>query len=132
MALSNQAPAARTSLLYITGGSVMIVWTVVWLFYLLANPPESGKVFFAVFGFMATGGVLLLIGIRLGAIGRSAKQAESPPAVVQVAAPPTVATTDQNGAVPVNTVTMPAVASPGQHESPTMVVNAPPRVVTRQ
>jgi hypothetical protein len=127
MALSNQAPAARTSLFYITVGSVMIVWTVIWLIYLMANPPTSGKVYYAVFGFMATGGVLLLIGIRLGAIGRSAKQAESPP-VVMSPSPPAAQTAEQNPAAPVSVVTMPPVAATGQNTQPVILVNAPPKV----
>jgi hypothetical protein len=126
MALSNQAPAARTSLFYITGGSVMIVWTVIWLIYLMENPPSSGTVFYFLFGFMATGGVLLFIGLRLGAIGRSAKQAESPQ-VVMTNSPPTVQTTDPNQ-VPVNVVSTPQGVTNAQPQ-PVIMVNAPPKVV---
>jgi hypothetical protein len=85
MPMSTQAPATRMSLIYITSGAVILVWTVVWLIYLLNNPPSSNVTYYLVFGFMATGGVVLAIGLRLGKIGRAAKQAENPPVVQQPA-----------------------------------------------
>lgn len=133
MPLSNQAPAARTSLLYITGGSVLIVWTVIWLIYCFANPPTSGKIYYFIFGFLATGVVLLFIGLRLGAIGRSAKQAESAPQQpqqvlpsnsVQVQAPQPVVP-----GAPVSVVTVPPAAVP-QNGQPVVTTPAQPRVTT--
>lgn len=129
MPLSNQAPAARTSLLYITGGAVVIVWTVIWLIYCIANPPTSGKIYYAIFGFMATGAVLLFIGLRLGAIGRSAKQAESTPPPVMTNNPPQVQVPQPVPGVPVSVVTVPPVAVP-QNGQPVVTASVPPRVTT--
>ena len=135
MALSNQAPATRASLLYITGGSVLIIWTVVWMIYLLFNPPESGKIFYAVFGFMATGIVLLAIGVRLGSIGRAAKQAETPPPAAPTASQP-MPPTDQAAVVvqsPSDAPTAPVVTVPRAATVPTnaAVVDPPAPVQQR-
>lgn len=127
MPLSNQAPAARTSLFYITGGAVVIVWTVIWLIYCIANPPSSGKIYYAIFGFMATGVVLLFIGLRLGAIGRSAKQAESTLPPVVNTNPAQVQTSQPVQGVPVSVVSVPP-ATVSQNGQPVVTTPAPPQV----
>ena len=106
MPLSNQAPATRTSLIYLTVGSIMTVWTIIWLIYYMANPP-AGNMLYIIFGFMATGLVLAAIGFGVGSIGRSAKTAETQPAVV--VPPPGVAQPVQPGAAPANSTVMPPV-----------------------
>jgi hypothetical protein len=106
MPMSTQAPATRMSLIYITAGSVIVVWTVVWLLYLMNNPPSTGSTYYFVFGFMATGAVVLAIGLRLGSIGRAAKQAENPPVVQQ-----TIPTEPQQIVVATPDVSAPPAAS---------------------
>lgn len=121
MPMSTQAPATRMSLIYITAGSVIVVWTVVWLLYLMNNPPGSNTTYYFVFGFMATGAVVLAIGLRLGSIGRAAKQAENPP-VVQ----PTVPTEPQQIVVATPGASVPPAASAVAAPPAANVVNAIP------
>jgi hypothetical protein len=79
--LSKPSAAARTSLTYITIGTLMVVWTGVHFAYLHKHPPESGhdSVYYWVSGFMITGLALLIIGLAVGQIGRQARHAELPP-----------------------------------------------------
>lgn len=131
MALSHQAPATRASLLYITGGSVLIVWTVVWLIYLLANSTDSGRIYYVVFGLLATGIVLLYIGLRLGSIGRAAKQAETPPPATPLMPQPLQTATQApivvqaQPQVPVGTLPQ---NMPGQPNQPVVVTAVAPPV----
>ena len=123
MALSNQAPATRISLIYLTVGAIMSVWTVIWLIYYLTNPPAGDMLYF-VFGFMATGLVLVAIGLGVGALGRSAKTAETPTAIV---IPPTAAPVQaptQVSPPPTNSATVPTVAVAPQNAQP-MMTSAP-------
>jgi len=77
--LSKPSSAARMSLAYITVGALMLVWTVVWYAYLHTYEPDWNYLYYICFGLMATGGVLLIIGLALGQIGRAARHAELPP-----------------------------------------------------
>ncbi len=79
--LTQPSSAARTSLIYITVGALTLVWTGVWWMYLRQSPPEEGArfVWYICYGLMATGGVVLLIGLAVGQIGRQARHAELPP-----------------------------------------------------
>src|SRR5262249_11535948 len=77
--LSKPSSAARMSLAYITVGALMLVWTVVGYTYLYAYVPDWNYLYSLCFGLMATGGVLLIIGLALGQIGRAARHAELPP-----------------------------------------------------
>jgi hypothetical protein len=109
-------PAAKTSLLYITVGSIMEVWSGVWYFYLNAHPPASDMVWYVGAGFARTGLVLLVIGLALGRIGRAARHAESP--AEGIAVQPTQETSAvQPSAVPMAPVaravpTVPATGAP--------------------
>jgi hypothetical protein len=76
--LNSSWPAAKTSLLYITVGAIMEVWSGVWYFYLKAHPPGSDMVWYVGAGFALTGLVVLVIGLALGRIGRAARHAELP------------------------------------------------------
>jgi hypothetical protein len=71
--------AGRTSLIYITLGAISVIWTGVWYIYLLNNPPEAHSDYYWCGGFLVTGLTLMLIGIMVGQIGRSARHADSPP-----------------------------------------------------
>jgi hypothetical protein len=73
---SKQATAAKTSLIYLTIGALTIVWTAIWYWY-LKNNGAAQNTYLWVYGFMATGVVLLIIGAAVGQIGRSAMPAET-------------------------------------------------------
>jgi len=84
MAIMNKLSAAvPTSLIYITIGTLIDIWTIVWLVY---NPPETNNGNFWIVGFLMTGLALLVIGLFLGQIGRAARSAELPPHEVTPAA----------------------------------------------
>src|SRR6266704_540924 len=77
--LSKPSGAFPIALVYITAGTLIVIWTVVsWLFY----PPETNWSKFLVAGFMVTGIALSVIGLLLGEIGRAARHAELPPTEV--------------------------------------------------
>jgi hypothetical protein len=82
--ITNITSATRAALLYITVGSVMIVWSAIYYTYLNNHPPASGidTPYYWCTGFLLTGVTLLVIGLAVGWIGRTARQAEQPHAVV--------------------------------------------------
>lgn len=85
--LSKPSSAAPTSLVYITLGAVLTVWSGIWFMYLQNNPPRHQFVHYIDTGCLLTGIVFLLIGFGLGPMARMARQAELPPQEVT----PTVA-----------------------------------------
>jgi hypothetical protein len=78
--LSKPSTAARTSLIYITVGALMDIWSAVWWWYLRNHQPDApAGVWYICGGLFLTGLVLLAIGLLVGHIGRSARHAELPP-----------------------------------------------------
>lgn len=77
--LTTPSGAFPISLVYITVGTLIDVWTVVALWY---YPPQTNWGYFWTVGFLVTGLALLLIGLLLGPIGRAARHAELPPTEV--------------------------------------------------
>ena len=77
--LSKPSVAFSTSLIYITVGTLIDIWTIVSLVF---YPPSTGWGYFLIVGFLVTGMALLAIGLLLGPIGRSARDAELPPSEV--------------------------------------------------
>jgi len=77
--LTSPSSVFSTSLVYITVGTLIDIWTIVSLVF---YPPESDWGKFLVAGFLVTGLALLIIGLFLGPIGRAARHAELPPAEV--------------------------------------------------
>lgn len=75
---SKQSTSATTSLIYITLGGLIDVWSVVYWFY-LRNHGGSDIAYLYVAGFFFTGLVLFLIGLAVGRIGSSARPAETAP-----------------------------------------------------
>jgi len=75
---TKQAASAKTSLTYLTTGALTVVWTIIWYLYLNRNG-AGPNTYLWVYGFMATGVVLLIIGAGVGVIGRSAMAAETAP-----------------------------------------------------
>ena len=92
--LSKPSSAAPTSLVYITLGAVLTVWSGIWFMYLRNNPPGHQFVHYVDTGCLLTGIVFLLIGFGLGPMARFARQAELPPQEVT----PTVAQTNVEAA----------------------------------
>jgi len=79
--LSKPSFGPRTAIIYITAGSLIDVWTVVW-YYAFARPDQGGmtrNTQFWLWGFFLTGLTLILVGLFLGHIGRAARRAELPP-----------------------------------------------------
>jgi hypothetical protein len=105
--LSNPAFGPRTALAYVTGGTLLCVWTLVWYFtreYELARSQ-----WFWVAGLFLSGATFVFLGLILGPLGRAARQAELPPiealraeAAIQqtAAAHPPVVMVPQVGGVP--------------------------------
>jgi hypothetical protein len=84
---TKQAASAKTSLIYLTVGALTIVWTIIWYRYLNNNNAQPNTYLWA-HGFLATGIVLVLIGLGVGQIGRSAMAAETAPAPAVAATTP--------------------------------------------
>ena len=97
--LSHPAFGPRTALAYVTGGTLMCVWTAVW--YYTREYELTRSQWFWVAGFFLSGLTFVFLGLVLGPLGRAARQAEMPPteavhaeaAIQQTAAahPPAVA-----------------------------------------
>jgi hypothetical protein len=68
----------RTALMYVTGGTLLDVWTLVWYFTREHELTRSEQ--FWVIGLCLTGLTFVVLGLLLGPLGRSARQAELPPA----------------------------------------------------
>jgi hypothetical protein len=85
--LSKPSGAAPASLVYITLGALMSVWSGIWFMYLRNNAisTRSGQ-FYVCMGFLVTGIVLVAIGLGLGPLSRMARHAELPPQEVTDAA----------------------------------------------
>jgi hypothetical protein len=124
--LSNPSFAAKTSLTYITAGALIDVWAGVWYSYLRRQGAEAvdSSHWYICWGLLLTGAVLVLIGILVGRIGRSARHAELPPPEVTR----TMATADQSAAA--RGVTAPPPNPPAQAAAapppPGGVVASPP------
>jgi hypothetical protein len=124
--MSQPSSAAKTSLAYITIGSLLLVWTAVWYWYLHVNPEGvQMRTWYICYGLLASGAVLLVIGLAVGQIGRQARHAELPPTEVknqearidqQAAARPIIATTATPVAVP--QAPAPAVVPPAPQTPP--------------
>ncbi|MBY0527224.1 MAG: hypothetical protein K2R98_27765 [Gemmataceae bacterium] len=84
--LSKPSAAAKTSLYYITAGSLLGIWSGIWYWYMRQHPPTSDVPYFFCWGFLLTGVTLLVIGFALGRISRAARDAELPPEEVTAAA----------------------------------------------
>ena len=112
VAIFNRATSspAQTALIYITVGTLALVWTGVWYFYLLNHTPDHPTVYYWVGGTALTGLTLVIIGLAVGQIGRAARHAEAgPPVVAAPANSPAVVPTAQ--IVPANVAPAAAAAA---------------------
>lgn len=104
---SKQSTSATTSLIYITLGGLIDVWTVVYWFYLRTHG-GTDIAYLYVAGFFFTGLVLLLIGLAVGRIGNAARPAEiAPIPTSQLVAPGVVA----SNPAPATAVATPVIQS---------------------
>jgi hypothetical protein len=117
--LSQPSFGPRTALIYVTIGALLDVWTSVWYFaFRDSTVPLEHTTSFWLFGLFLTGLTLVVIGVLLGPLGRSARKLELPPVaatgtearIQQTAAATThpVVSVAPNGVAPVATVTNPA------------------------
>jgi hypothetical protein len=118
--MSKPSSAARTALIYITLGTLMVIWTIIWFIWMRDHPESAGDFeHYACVGFLITGIALVVIGLAVGQIGRSARHAELPPPEVTQAE----VKAEQNAAArapvvaPTNPA-MPTFANPGQAAMP--------------
>ena len=124
--LSTPAFGPRTALSYVTGGTLLCVWTLVW--YFTRDTELTRTQWFWLTGLFLSGVTFVLLGLLLGPLGRSARQAELPPveaihaeaAIQQTAAAHPAAvvaapgTTAAPGVVPAPTVAPAGLAPPVQ------------------
>jgi hypothetical protein len=120
---------ARSALLYITGGSLLTVWSALALVYMKNHAVESrtDAPFYVGVGFLLSGVTLFVIGVAVGSIGRSAREADQLHAVV--------ATQDSHGnaaqeLVPVSE-NLPPATSGVVRGQPAIVSQASPAPVIR-
>jgi hypothetical protein len=112
---SSPSPAARNAVIYVTAGTLTLVWSGIWFWYLEENPPINNAVWYFCYGFLLTGLALLVIGLGIGQIGRSARHADLPAAeVVQTAAE-----------VEKEVIPRPAIAYPLNPQTPSAVPVSP-------
>ncbi len=123
MWLRNQSSsAARTPLVYITVGALIVIWTGVWYVHLFNNPPETNSVYYWCTGFLMTGLTLVLIGLGLGWIGRLAHPTDLPAAGVPIPA-----------VIPQPTAAAPTpLVVPGTSTSAPVAVNGQPLIFPPQ
>ena len=112
--LTNPSAAFPTSLIYITVGTLIDIWTIVCLVF---YPPSTGVGQFLVVGFLVTGLALLIIGLLLGPIGRAARVAELPPTEVTPAVAQAEQTAAANPPAVVSVNSIPQAATPVLTES---------------
>jgi hypothetical protein len=89
--LNKFSGAFPTALIYITVGTLIVIWTIVSMVF---NAPATHTGYFWVMGFLLTGLALLAIGLLLGQIGRAVRTEKLPPPVVTA----TAVQTEQNAA----------------------------------
>jgi hypothetical protein len=94
--------SARMAVLYITIGAIVDVWTTIWYIWMNRHGTQSDGPYFWCYGFFFTGLTLMIIGLAVGRIGRSARHAEAP-----------VDTTSSNAAVQAQEPVARAGAFPG-------------------
>jgi hypothetical protein len=118
--LSQPSFGPRTALTYVTIGSLIDVWTGAWYFaFRDPSTPMSHTSSFWLVGLFLTGLTLIVLGLLLGPLGRSARKVELPPqeatsteARIQQTAAATPRTVVPNGAgpAPAQVVKPPGVA----------------------
>ena len=133
--LSQPSFGPRTALGYVTGGTLLCVWTLVW--YFTRDHELSRTQWFWVAGFFLTGTTFVFLGLMLGPLGRAARKAELPPqeavqaeATIQqqaAAHPPAVAAAPVTGAPAANPAAPVAAPAPSAPAAPVPAQTSPAR-----
>lgn len=76
--LTQPAFGPKLSIGFITGGTLLDVWILVWRFTIAAPELTSTERFWFT-GLLLTGATFIAIGLLLGRIGQAARKAEMPP-----------------------------------------------------
>src|SRR5437763_1847737 len=78
--MSKPSEEAKIAILFVTVGALALVWSCVWLLYQYDHAAETPPwQHYVCYGSLASGVVVLVIGLALGRIARAARQAEMPP-----------------------------------------------------
>jgi hypothetical protein len=120
--LSQPAFGPRTALIYVTVGALIDVWTLVWYFTRDYELTRSQQ--FWVVGLGLTGVTLMLLGLLLGRLGRSARQAELPPEEETRAEAAIQQTAAANPGAAANAAVANGAAAPGAPAVPAVPVTA--------
>ena len=78
--LSHPSFGPRTALWFVTGGTLLSIWTALWYFMLTDTPTRVSN--FLQLGSFLTGLTFVTMGLFLGPLGRVARQSEMPPMAV--------------------------------------------------
>lgn len=73
-----RARKAKLAISYITAGTLLVVWSIIWLLYLTLPLDVSGTVYLAT-GVVLSGISVVVIGMKVGDIGREANVDEDEP-----------------------------------------------------
>lgn len=126
-----RSPAARTALVYVTAGALIIVWTLVWWLWMRNHPPEGAGPYYLLGGLLATGVVVLVIGLGVGRLGSAARDADNPAVIVSppgttntVIAPPNSAAATTPAQATGTTGTEPLASSPQTPAGPVSMPRA--------
>ena len=115
--LTQPAFGPKLSIGFITGGTLLDVWILVWRFT-IAGPELTSTERFWFTGLLLTGATFIVIGLMLGRIGRAARKAEMPPTLDAARAEEHIQATAAAHPVP--------VAAPTLTNAPSSVAYAPP------
>lgn len=106
--LSKPSGAFPAALIYITAGTLVVIWTAL---ALILYPPTSDLGHFLLIGTLVSGVAVLMIGLFLGPIGRFARNAELPPKEVTTAVESSDKTAAANPPVVVPMASAPGTAA---------------------
>jgi hypothetical protein len=123
--LSKPSSLAHAALAYITIGSLTLIWSAVWYWWLVDTRYEGHAYRYICFGLLMTGLVLLVIGLVMGRIGRAARKAELPPHEVT----PAVESADQKAAARGAVPGQPGAPAPPQNPALTGAQPGVPQVL---
>lgn len=79
---------ASSAVTFVTIGSLLIIWSGLWLGYMFSHSSGTDFMRFFATGLMLTGITLVLVGSLSGKLGRSAREADMTPVGIDPAANP--------------------------------------------
>jgi hypothetical protein len=135
--LHQPSQGTRYSLYYITIGSVTVIWSGVWYYWLRHSAtPLGDSRFYVCTGLLLTGLAFLVIGVLIGRIGKEASHADVPVGTVTAAAVKPGDQPNKDNNVPANQVAANQAAQAGAPvvpaPAPGVVVTTPPPATARK